>query len=156
MVKNTPAMWETWVWSVGWDDALEEGVFLPGESPWTEEPGGWQSMGSQRVRHDWMTKHSTVNQPYIVRWSVFRQDDVAVTVSAHPQGVIWLILQLTPSSLTLLHASSKVRWAVEKDNPPRGRWAGVCNASGKWESRVSEKDELGIKRWVPQLYFCIS
>ena len=32
-------------------------VFLPGESPWTEEPGGLQSMGSQRVGHDWVTKH---------------------------------------------------------------------------------------------------
>ena len=28
-------------------------VFLPGESPWTDKPGGLQSMGSQRVRHDW-------------------------------------------------------------------------------------------------------
>ena len=35
-------------------------VFLPGESPWTEEPGGLQSMGSQRVGHDWATKPSTV------------------------------------------------------------------------------------------------
>ena len=35
-------------------------VFLPGEFPWTEEPGGLQSMGSQRVRHDGATKHSTV------------------------------------------------------------------------------------------------
>ena len=34
-------------------------VFLPGESPWTEEPGALQSMGSQKVRHDWVTKHST-------------------------------------------------------------------------------------------------
>ena len=34
-------------------------VFLPGESPWTEEPGGLQSMGWQRVEHDWATKHST-------------------------------------------------------------------------------------------------
>ena len=34
-------------------------VFLPGEFPWTEEPGGLQSMGLQRVRHDWVTKHST-------------------------------------------------------------------------------------------------
>jgi len=34
-------------------------VFLPGESPWTEEPGMLQSMGSQRVRHNWATKHST-------------------------------------------------------------------------------------------------
>ena len=43
---------ETWVQSLGWEDALEEAlqsipVFLPGESPWTEEPGGLQSMGSQ-------------------------------------------------------------------------------------------------------------
>ena len=47
---------------------LEEGmattpVFLPGESPWTEEPGGIQSMGSQRVRQDWVTKHSTAHRP---------------------------------------------------------------------------------------------
>ena len=32
-------------------------VFLPGKSPWTEEPGGLQSVGSQRVGHDWATKH---------------------------------------------------------------------------------------------------
>ena len=50
-VKNQPAVWETWVRSLGWEDPLEKGmatpVFLPGESPWTEEPGGQQSMGSQ-------------------------------------------------------------------------------------------------------------
>ena len=34
-------------------------VLLPGESPWTEERGGLQSMGSHRVGHDWATKHST-------------------------------------------------------------------------------------------------
>ena len=34
-------------------------VFLPGESPWIEEPGGLQFMRSQRVGHDWATKHST-------------------------------------------------------------------------------------------------
>ena len=53
MVKNLPAVQETWVQSLGWKDPLEKGmpptpVFLPGESPWTEEPGGLQSMGSQR------------------------------------------------------------------------------------------------------------
>ena len=57
MVKNPPAMQETWVGSLGWEDLLEEGVathssgFLSGESPWTEEPGGLQSMRSQRVGH---------------------------------------------------------------------------------------------------------
>ena len=43
--------------SLGWEDPLEEGMatdsnFLPGESPWTEEPGGLQSTWSQRVGHD--------------------------------------------------------------------------------------------------------
>jgi len=57
MVKNLPAMWETWVRYLGWEDPLEEGmathsVFLLGESPWTKKPGRLQSMGSQRVGHD--------------------------------------------------------------------------------------------------------
>ena len=60
-VKNPPAMQkrpELWVWSLGWEDPLEEGMathssILAWRIPWTEEPGGLQSMGSQRVRHDW-------------------------------------------------------------------------------------------------------
>ena len=61
LVKNPPAMQETLVWFLGWEDPLEEGmasVFLPGESPRTEEPGGLQYIGSQRVGHDRATKHS--------------------------------------------------------------------------------------------------
>ena len=57
MVRNLPAMQETWVQPLGWEDPLEEGmattpVFLPGEFPCTEEPGGLQSIGSQRVGHN--------------------------------------------------------------------------------------------------------
>ena len=56
MVKNPPVMRETWVRSLGWEDPLEEGIetrsSILGESPWTEEAGRLQSMGSQRVRHD--------------------------------------------------------------------------------------------------------
>jgi len=57
MVKNLPVMWETWVPSLGWEDPLEKGVtthpvFLPGESPWTEEPARLQSMESQRAEHN--------------------------------------------------------------------------------------------------------
>ena len=56
-LKNVPAMWETWVRSLGWEDPLEEGMaahssILAWSISWTEEPGGLQSMGSQRVRHD--------------------------------------------------------------------------------------------------------
>ena len=53
-VKNLPAMWETWVQSLGWEDPLENGMavhcrILAWRIPWTEEPGGLQSMGSQTV-----------------------------------------------------------------------------------------------------------
>ena len=56
-------MRETWVQSLGWEDPWRWAeqptpVFLPRESPWTEEPGGLQSMGSQRVRLDWVTKYT--------------------------------------------------------------------------------------------------
>ena len=62
MVKSLPAMLETRLLSLGWEDPLEEGmqptpVFLPGKSPWTDEPGRLQSMGLQRLRHDWETTH---------------------------------------------------------------------------------------------------
>ena len=57
LVKNLPAMQETWVQSLGWEDPLEKGKathssILVWRIPWTEEPGGLQSMGSQRVGHD--------------------------------------------------------------------------------------------------------
>ena len=56
-VKNLPTMQETWVQSLGWEDPLEEGMethssILAWRIPWTEVPGGLQSTGSQRVRHD--------------------------------------------------------------------------------------------------------
>ena len=57
MVKNPPAMQETQFQSLGWEDLLEERMathssILAWRSPWTEESGRLQSMGSQRVRHD--------------------------------------------------------------------------------------------------------
>ena len=60
MVKNLPAMQVTWVWSLGQEN-LEMGMathssILAWRIPWTEEPGRLQSMGWQRVRHDWATK----------------------------------------------------------------------------------------------------
>ena len=56
MVKNLPAMQETQVLSPGWEDPLEKGMASPSSIPawripWTEEPGGPQAMGSQRVRY---------------------------------------------------------------------------------------------------------
>jgi len=57
MVKHPPAMRETWVRSLGWEDPLEKEMathssILAWRIPWTEDPDRLQSMGSQRVRHD--------------------------------------------------------------------------------------------------------
>ena len=57
MVKNLPAIQETWVRSLGWKDPLKKGMATRSSSlawkiPWMEEPGRLQSMGSQRVGHD--------------------------------------------------------------------------------------------------------
>ena len=57
-VKCLPTMRETWVWSLGREDPLEKEMATHSsihawKIPWTEEPGGLQSVGSQRVGHDW-------------------------------------------------------------------------------------------------------
>ena len=56
-VKNPPAVQETQFQSLGWEDDLEKGIdthssVLAWRIPWTEEPGGLQSMGPKKVRHD--------------------------------------------------------------------------------------------------------
>ena len=68
-IKNLPAMRETQVWSLGREDSLENGLathssILAWRIPWTEEPGGLQSMESQRIRHNWVTNtFSTYREP---------------------------------------------------------------------------------------------
>ena len=69
-LKHLPPMWETWDHSLGWEDPLEKEMvtqssILAWRIPWIEEPGGLQSMGSQRVRHNWATNtHTHTMLPY--------------------------------------------------------------------------------------------
>ena len=61
-------MQETCIWFLGQEDPLEKGmathsIILAWGISWTEEPGGLQSMGSQRVRHDWATNTLTFTFP---------------------------------------------------------------------------------------------
>ena len=64
VVKNPPAIQETWVPSPGWEDPLEEDMathsrIFPWEIPWTEEPGRLEFIGSQRVGHSLGTKQQS-------------------------------------------------------------------------------------------------
>ena len=57
MVKNLLTMQQTWVWSLGWEDLLEKEMathcsILGKRNPWTEDPGGLQSIRWHRVGHD--------------------------------------------------------------------------------------------------------
>ena len=61
VIKNLPAKQETWFQSLGWVDPLEEGMathstILAWKNPCTEDPGGLESMGSERVRHNLATE----------------------------------------------------------------------------------------------------
>ena len=68
-VKHLPAMWEIWVQSLGQEDPLEECMathssILAWRIPWIEKSGGLRSMGSQRVRNAWATKHTLRRLPW--------------------------------------------------------------------------------------------
>ena len=62
-VKNLATMWDIQVRSLGWEDPLEEEMathssIFAWRIPLTEDPGGLQFIGSQRVGHDWATEHT--------------------------------------------------------------------------------------------------
>ena len=70
MVKNLPAMQETWVWFLCCENPLEKGMSIHSSNlawtiPWTEEPGRLHSLGLQRVRHDWATNTFTFHGRFI-------------------------------------------------------------------------------------------
>ena len=74
LVKNLPAMWETWVLPLGWEDPLEKrkathSSILAWRIPWT------QSMGSQRAGHNWVTFTSL---SYRSHGNIYRWNDVSV------------------------------------------------------------------------------
>ena len=71
LVKNLPAVQETQVCSLGWEDPLEKEManhssIIAWRIPWTEEPGGLQSIGSQRVGHNLVNKPPTTHSEYRV------------------------------------------------------------------------------------------
>ena len=84
-VKNQPAMQEIWVRSLGFEDPLEKGMaahfaILAWRISWTEEPGGLQSMGSQKVGHDWAINTFTFWIVYVLFHFLFNLPEPASKV----------------------------------------------------------------------------
>ena len=88
MVKNLPAVQETQVWFLGWEDPLEKRVathssILAWRILWTEEFGGLPSMGSQTVRHDWVTN------TFLFPWTLyFIKTDISYYL------ILWLYIYI--------------------------------------------------------------
>ena len=81
MVKNLPAMQDTQARSMGGEDPLKDSMathssILAWRIPWTEEPGGLQSMGSQRVGHDRTTKHTPTSVKWKLKWKIKMTEDM--------------------------------------------------------------------------------
>ena len=82
MVKHLPAMQETRVWSLGWEDSLKKEMvphssILSWTIPWTEKPGRLQSTGSQRVGQDWATNTLAFYLAVFYRWESLNNVAVA-------------------------------------------------------------------------------
>ena len=76
-------MQETRVQSLGWEDPLEKETvthfsILAWEIPWTEEPGGLQSTGSQRVGHDGATEHGTHTEAHFLSTTSHRGETTSL------------------------------------------------------------------------------
>ena len=110
-------MQETRVWSLGWEDPLEEEIathssILPWEIPWTEEPGGLQFPGSQRVRNDWAQQPSTFEK----RSWVTSNPRVHILVSEPQQdpdnGKSQLKKPQRPSVLLLVNYALRMKFTI--------------------------------------------
>ena len=148
-VNDVPAMQETWIWSLGLEDPLEEGMathssILAWRIPWTEEPDGLQSIGSQRVGRDWVTKHSTLSSPSLPdRYSP----------SGHRQIRVL-------ASVTLWQVFVYLKWDMRKRKHKTDEWAKVwinnscsCVTDGHRASATPQIDLQGFWKEIPASVF---
>ena len=105
-VKHLLAMWETWLWSLSWEDPLEKKMathssILAWKIAWMEEPGRLQSMGSQRVRHDWATSLSLRFRKFSAIISSNRFSTPFSLTSPPGTPLIWILVYLMMSQRSL-------------------------------------------------------
>ena len=122
-------MQETWVWSLGQEDLLEKEIaicfrILAWETPWTEEPGGPPSMGSQKPRtqlSDWACTHPLLKAFWLIKFG--------------PPKMIYLLINLLRTdSLNQFHCSLNIPTQQCKDEWVTESLGGVCVCvSARWK-----------------------
>ena len=143
MVKNPPVMQETWVQSLGQEDPLEKWTathssILAWRILWTEEPGRLQSLGLQRVRHDWATFTFTSMCCYMIDpcWlSIFLGGSVGeeTTCNAEDGGSI-------PGSGRSPEEGNcnPLQYSCLESSMDRGAWWATVHAVVKNQTRLSD------------------
>ena len=152
-------MQEAWVWYLCREDPLEKRMtthssFLTGRIPWTEEPGGLQSMGSQRVGHDWATFTFRVIplEVWVIHWkckrfhcqcksTVLTEFKIKLNLI---QFTITLCLQCSNPGFAVLQWSN---WETLAQCPWWDNWGRrsytICrNNSARWGAASSKKPGL--------------
>ena len=89
-VKRLFTMQETWFRSLGWEDPLEKEMAIHSSTiawkiPWTEDPGRLQSMGSQRVGHNWATPHPSIHSFIYIYIYIYIFVGVHIVIHGHYQ-----------------------------------------------------------------------
>ena len=139
MVKNSPTMQETWVWSLASEDPLEKEMatqssILAWRIPQTKEPGELQSLGSQRVRHDWVTNTSTYPRRVRVKRGIS-----PLYSGAEPEIQTIKEVEWFPACLVLI---TGLLWEGDKKGPrktERQRYAlGRFTLTPKWANRSQD------------------
>ena len=150
LVKNLPAMWKTWVWSLGWEDPLEKEklpvlVFWPGEfhglySPWGHK---WSDM-TERLSLFTLKK---VNILWDAGWR-FRHGFLGYrTADSVRQGCPCCCLVL----LTLLSTSSGTSWELKQNHIPEEGSHTLCTRLGiltQLTLRITPMKEVFTWRWL--------
>ena len=135
MVKNLPAMQETQVWSLGWKDPLEEGMasyssVLVWRILWTEEPGSLQTIGLQRVGHDWGTNtftfSSCLSQGHHQSWG-----------GSSGRGGDGLVTQLCPTLCDRMDCSPQVSTVHGISQARILEWAAISFSRGSFLTQGS-------------------
>ena len=150
VVKNPPAMQETQVRSLGWEDPREERMathssILDWRIPWTEAPGGLQSTGSQRAGHDWSDLSMAWLTTIAIKLWTDDQEKMCGALLLHRVwrfATPWTAAHQAPPSVGILQARI-LEWVAmpssRGSSPPRDRTRVYCIAGGfftVWATKV--------------------
>ena len=171
VVKHLPAMQKTWVRSLGREDPLEKEMAthsstLAWKIPWTEEPGGLQSTGLQRVGHNWATSLSlqAKNSKYFLTFyfeiAIDSQELLPPTKKKSREKSHVLFTQSSPQQqLTELQHATRTRRLTGLLGSPRCTCTRVCGVhatSSQVQIHLMTPDTEVLYHKAPSCYPCIT